>query len=367
MSIQLEDQSASLSLFHYNHADETSSEEVKQARGLIYDANKKLVCSSYAYTPEYTVTEQADVYKPLLEQFDKCTMFRSEEGTLLRLFFNDFRWTLSTHKRIDAFESKWSSQYSFGELFLQALEHWFTKGNGVGKLELEENIDLLDQFCNTLDRSYTYTFLLRTNKDTKIVCNTPEQPTILFSGYFQKDGLWCEGNPTLIPSPERLSFSSIEDMETYIQQVNPFEHQGVIIMLPDRKTTIKIVTPKTMKYKLIRGSEPDVNMAYFRVRSSKEDTELFVRMFPNVNVGRLEEELYNMTKYLHKMYVRRYIKKAFTVVHPVLFYVMKKCHEWHCSDRSKNIVTLEKMLDMIEQQPSSSIGKMHYEYIHSLE
>ena len=360
MSVVVEDQTIRLTLHHYQSVNENTPDDVKQTRGVIKDEDNNTVCSSYSFTPEYTL-EEREKYLSQLTDLSTCAVFRSEEGTLLRLFFDDNRWTLSTHKRINAFESKWSSHKSFGDLFLEALMHYF-EHDGKGKLQYEDETGLFDQFCNTLQREFNYTFLLRTNAYTKILCDPPSQPTVFFAGYFEKSGLWNDGNPTLLPTPERLTFASVEDLEAYVKEVNPFEHQGVIIMLPDRKTTIKIVSTLSMKYKQIRGSEPDVTMAYFRVRKSKEEAALFSRIFPLVNINKIEEGLFNIGRFVHRMYVRRYIKKQHTVIQPALFYLMKQSHNWHCLDRSKNIVTMEKMMDVMDEQPYMNLFRLYNEY-----
>lgn len=359
MSVQIEDQTNQHSLLHYSSCTEDSSTTLKKVRGYIYDVSNNLVCSSFSYTPEYIVQENQDKYTPLLQELDQCIVYKSEEGSLLRLFFDHNKWTLSTHKRIDAFDSKWSSSSSFGDLFMEALFYYFMFGQGKNSLEFENETDLFDQFCNTLDPAYVYTFLLRTNKDTRIVCNPPEHPTVYFSGCF-KEGVWSEGTCS-IPTPTKLKFSTVSELETYVENVNPLEHQGVIVMLPDR-TAIKIISPLSMTYKTIRGCEPDITCSYFRLRKSK-DIDIFTSLFPRVNTQRLEEELFTMVRYLHRMYVRRYISKVYTVVHPVLFTVLKKAHEWHHTDRATNIVTLEKMFDVVNEQPYSALYRMYQEFI----
>ena len=361
MSISIEDQTSNLSLFHYQSCTDDSSADVKKSRGIIYDNEQKIVCASYEYTPEYTVSTDSEKYTPVLNELDKCTIYKAEEGSLLRLFHNENKWTLSTHKRISAFESKWSSSKSFGELFIEALQYYFTHGEGKDKLQFEQNDEIYDCFCATLDKEHVYTFLLRTNADTKIVCRPPENPTVFFAGWFQK-GVWTPGNPTLIPSPKQLTFASIAELETFVENVNPLEHQGVIIILPDSKT-VKIVTPLCLQYKTIRGSEPDIHASYFRLRKSTDDLKLFQTLFPHVNVKKMEEEIFTLGTYLHRMYVRRYIKKQFTVVHPTHFYVIKQAHTRHCTDRSSNIVTMEKMMDVLNEQTSVQLYKMYQEYV----
>jgi hypothetical protein len=363
MSISIEDQTSNLSLFHYQVCTEDSSAEVKKSRGIIYDSDQNVVCTSYEYTPEYTVRADSEKYRTALQAatLDQCTMYKAEEGSLLRLFYNENKWHLSTHKRISAFDSKWSSSKSFGEFFIEALQYYFTCGDGKGALEFEQNDDVYDCFCATLDKEHVYTFLLRTNADTKIVCRPPEHPTVFFAGWFQK-GVWTPGNPTRLPSPQQLTFASIDELESFVENVNPLEHQGVIMILPDGKT-IKIVTPLCLQYKTIRGSEPDIHAAYFRLRKTQDDLALFHTLFPTFNTKKIEEEFFTLGTYLHRMYVRRYIKKQFTVVHPTHFYVIKQAHAWHCTDRSSNIVTMDKMMELLNEQTPVQLYKMYQEYV----
>jgi hypothetical protein len=204
--------------------------------------------------------------------------------------------------------------------------------------------------------------LLRTNEETKIVCSVPEHPTILFAGAFQNEKRLKNVTLTCpIPTPLSLSFSTIESVEEYVSSLSPFEYQGVMIMLPN-DMTLKIIHPLQFSYKQIRGSEPDINTAYFRIRNNKPDVALFTRMFPQVNISLIEETLVLLSKYLHNMYIRRYVKKLYTMIHPVLFVMLKKAHTWHASDRNVNIVTLDKMKELVFEQPYVHIYQMYKEF-----
>lgn len=358
MSIIIEDQTDNLTLLHYQGVNDNSEHVVKQTRGHILNEEKEVVCSSFGYTQEYKV-EQRNVFEPLLGDVKNVTFYRAEEGSLLRLFFHDHKWHLSTFKRINAFESRWSSSKTFGELFIDALDYFFTNGAGKGQLSFEEG-DVFNVFCHTLDSSLVYTFLLRTNQDTKIVCRPPPHPTVFFSGCF-KNGERLLNNTTLIPTPEVLSFSTVDEVCAYVENADPLEHQGVIAMLPEQ-TTLKIIHPVNMAYKLIRGSEPDIEQAYFRVRKNPEELEQFKVLFSHVKTDVIESKLEEMKKYLHRMYVRRFIKKLYTIVHPTLFFSMKKAHIWHIENRATNIVTFEKIASIIDEQTSSSLFKMYQEF-----
>jgi hypothetical protein len=358
MSLIIEDQTDKLTLFHYNNVSSETSNEVKQSRGKIINDNNEVVCNSFGYTPEYTVDQ--DEYKDLLkDKMEKCEFYKSEEGSLLRLFFYDNRWHLSTFKRIDAFTSRWSSSKTFGELFMDALQYHFEHGPGKNTLQYEDK-DLFDVFCDTLDRNVVYTFLLRTNKDTKIVCTPPEHPLAYFSGCF-RDGVRSMKNDTSLTCPEQLKFSNITELEDYVKGTDHRVHQGVIVMLPDQ-TTIKVMHPQIVTYKSIRGTEPSVENAYFRVRKSESDTKLFSELFPNVNKEVIETTITDMTMYLYKMYVRRYIKKLYTVLHPCLFHILRKAHIFHTENRSTNMVSLDKITEIVKEQSPTVLYNMYKEF-----
>lgn len=359
MSIAIEDQTDKLTLLHYegNVTDETDK-HIKNTRGVITDEHFDTIVSTFGYTPEYTV-DQHDTYEALLSDLSNCLVYRAEEGTLLRLFFHDNHWNVSTFKRLNAFDSRWSSVKSFGELFLDALHYFFSEGAGKGTLEYEPE-HLFDVFCHTLDRSLVYTFLLRTNIDTKIVCHTPNHPTLFFGGCF-RDGFRLKENPLAIPFPHQVQVTTVKELETYVESLDPFEYQGVMVILPDQRT-LKIIHSLYSTYKTVRGSEPDIEMAYFRIRTKEDEKELFMKMFPHVNTEVIETSIKSMITYLHRMYVRRFIKKLYTMLHPTLFYILRKAHSWHTENRETNIVTVDKMTGFMEDQNSGSLYRMYKEY-----
>lgn len=335
-------------LAHYDHCDDSSSAEVKRNRGIIRDQTQ-IICQSFGYTPEYDVSDPK--WKELVNQcIQNCTIFRSEEGTLLRLYCYQNTWCLSTHKRLNAFESRWSSSRSFGQLFLDAIEYYFTNGDGKGTLEVEDNKDWYNRFCSTLDPERVYTFLLRTNSDTKIVCQSPPHPTVYFAGQFYH-GLRCEGNPTLLPFPYRVRFTEASELEAYVNSLNPLEHQGVIVFHTDQ-SVFKVMNSQYSDYSKLRGCEPSLMRAYFRIRQSATDLGKFLTIFPERRsiADEGEEQIVTLARLIHRFYVKRFIHKEHIVVNKNYFYMMRLAHQWHTQDRDHHIVTIPKMLELLDQQ-----------------
>ena len=45
----------------------------------------------------------------------------AHEGSLLRAFCVNDTWYITTHRKLDAFRSKWASRQSFGAQFVESL------------------------------------------------------------------------------------------------------------------------------------------------------------------------------------------------------------------------------------------------------
>ena len=111
-----------LELFSYINWGEHSDKDVDKCRGVIFKDNS-LVLRSYPSTKEIIPNDFGIVETDLLKYPEKCTFFNAHEGAMIRVFYNDDKWYISTNKKLDAFTSKWASKDSFGYSFLQALEN----------------------------------------------------------------------------------------------------------------------------------------------------------------------------------------------------------------------------------------------------
>jgi hypothetical protein len=347
----IQDDTETLALYHYNDCTSESDSHLKSQRGVIKDlATDQVVCQSFGYTQEYEVSD-FEKWAPLLEGcIQNCNIFLSEEGSLLRLFFHQDKWHLATHKRIDAFNSYWSSQRSFGELFLDALEYYFSKGPGKGKLEYESQDHLFDVFCNTLQRDCVFTFLIRTNQDTRIVSRPPPHPTLYFGGQFW-NGLRLAGNPTLVNWPTQVHFPTAEGLQEFVKTLDPLEYQGVIVFMTNQ-TVFKIMTPNYLQLAKLRGCEPSFHRAYLRIREDNNNIKQLLSVFPEhkEKMRNIESDIVRLATRLCKFYVNRYIHKQHVVVNKHYYYIMRLAHSWHCESRENNIVNVNKFLELLDLQ-----------------
>lgn len=355
----IQDETDFLILSHYDQCDNHSDRSIKQERGVIRDINGNLVCQSFGYTHEYNTSDEE--WKTMVQyNIQNCHIFIAEEGTLLRLFCYENRWYLSTHKRIDAFTSHWSSTSSFGDLFVEALDYYYQKGEGKGKLDYLEKDHLLDVFCAGLDTDRVYTFMLRTNADTRIVCQPPTVPTVYFAGQFYK-GMYLEGNPTTLPWPTRVMFTAAEDLSDYIESFDPVKCPGVIVVTPDQNV-FKVMTPGYKELTRIRGCEPSLYRVYMRVRQNEDELKTFLQLFPESKTTHMmttiEQSILALARKICNFYMRRFVHKEHVVVDKNYYYIMRLAHQWHSESREQNILSVQKFLEILDKQDHNFLYKL---------
>ena len=114
--IDLVDSNEDLKMFayKYNQCRNDSEPLVKQTRGLVFAGND-LIAPAFPYNAEYTVKN--------FPEFDpnESIAFPAVEGCVIRLFHHNGQQYVTTHRKLNAHESKWGSSKSFGSVFDEQL------------------------------------------------------------------------------------------------------------------------------------------------------------------------------------------------------------------------------------------------------
>jgi len=330
------DNHAQLDLYCYQTCSNDDSDALKHARGVIFDKTIR-VSQGYPYTPEYTPETHPNF------DLSKARVFESHEGTLLRVFYYH-KWFISTHRRLDAYKSKWGCKKSFGALFQDALG---------GKKEL-------DAFLDTLDKEKQYTFLLGSYGDNCIVSSQPKKPFVFYTGYFEKDSDVVHlDNSTSIPSPKELTFEDIHSLHEYVYSLNVRTLQGVIVYSHE-DGIFKILHPDYVRLAALRGNESSINFRYLQLRMNNEVRDDYVSLYPeHIDAfNDYENILYTIAKRVKDVYIRRFIYKENATLPQEEYGIIKICHAWHCQDRSNNKVSLDKIIDTMNEQTPTRLNRM---------
>lgn len=298
-----------LQLLHYtnSHKDTPPSAENYKYRGLIVDTNtNKIVCCSHPYTPEVVLTKDFQVE---YEDGNEVEVNVCLEGTVLRLFFFDGEWRLSTYKKINGRNSRWNAR-KFGEYF----------------------DELFGDDYSMLDKNICYTFLL-SHQDTAIITTIPE-PKLYFVLKWNietqryestKDDTTFDNHPN-IARPEMLDISSGVELE-------PNDVGLFVTFFNTEKGTIQSVKYITSEYKDdrdIRGNEPNLRIAYFNTKNKERLRELLPHH--NETFDDFDEQLKSLSLLLYTSYIKRFVRREFCEFPKEFYVIMKKINTDFCDE-----------------------------------
>ena len=360
--VRVVDSDDNLKLYCYSTCDENDSDEVKFCRGLVFDNEKNLVLKAYSYTPEYSTEEHEKIISLLRPLWSQCTVFDSYEGAIIRVFYFKDKWYVSTHRRLDAFKSKWADKRSFGTIFfdrlLDEVETNPDFASFIGSPSEDEKFE--DRFLSLLNKEYQYFFLVKPTGDNRIVSDFPESNFVLHVGTFKGQEELQESIG--LSKPQQHNFATVEDMLTYVDQVNIGELQGTVVFTPT--TQIKVVNPEYKYYFDIRGNEPSIKFRYLQLRMDRQKRHDLMELYPNYvpTFDKYEDNIYDIAQNVKNAYVERYIRKQFVRMPPEEYSIMKQCHAWHHENRDQHHINFQRVIDMINDQTPTQLNRLIRRY-----
>ena len=330
---------------------------LRRCRGVVFHG-KKIVMHAFPYTVEFTHSDSSHIEETIGPVLEKSFFYDSHEGALIRAFFFGDKWHLSTHRKLNAFKSKWSSRESFGTCFKRALAVEVKTNKALRESIPEGSEGLLERFQSTLDPSKQYMFLVRHTEENRIVCAAPEEPVMYHVGTFV-DGQLSLDEKINIPYPKQHDFQSLDEVTRYTQDIDIRELQGIICFAPDNKQ-YKIVHSDYQDLFRARGNEPSIKFRYLQIRMDRKLIEMLYHLYPSweKRFDEIENTIYSIAREIYNAYVQRFIKKRFVTVPPQEFGVIKECHKWHEEDRTNNRISIEKVIETLNKQTPTALNRM---------
>lgn len=328
----------SLVCYHYNETcNKSSSEELKQYRGIIYEAStNKIVCKTFGYTDDVQIDDEN--LGTVIGQND-IKVFDSPEGFHVRVFYYDSFWFVSTHKCINAYSSKWASQVSYGDIFDSAI-HAIVSLESNNKEEESSSKEPINVFSrrsceslatkkmiSTLDKNYVYDFLVGNDEQNRLVCKAHKPPFVYLLGIFDKLGTFVSQSDDLykVDVPKLVEFPdvSLANIKSYVTKLDYTKSQGILVISETGKLT-KIFNPYYFHYMTIRGSAPSLILRYIELRKNKDAIEDLISVFPEH-----EEAIEEMR---HTLDVE--IPNTIMNIHNIRY----KTHEYYHTDKTTHFI-----------------------------
>jgi hypothetical protein len=359
------DDQLNLSVFCYTVCNlETNNDIIKECRGNVFHEDKMIV-KTLGFTPEFTHLDVDQINEYLGEDLKNSLIFSAEEGAILRLFHHSDRWFLSTHKKLDAFKSKWGTASSFGELFLETLlQHNISDEKFRSRIDstLHDSSEAVySKFLETLDKTKVYLFLIKNNMENRIVC-TNQKSEILHIGCVSRDDFNTNFEENInIPYPRKYTFETIEDMCQAVGEMDPFQTQGLFVYVNENKH-FKILNERYAYYQSLRGNDPSISRRYLFIRNT-DNLKAYCELYPEYDskFKRIEITLDKIASYIYNAYIRRFIRKEYAEVPPQEYQVIRACHSYFLDNKSKGVqtqMTLEKVKEKLELTPPFYLWQM---------
>lgn len=378
-----------LSMYHYTSCSLEDSDATKRMRGAIVSGDGKTISTTFGFTPEFTDGETEAISKYLQDvDISKLECFDSHEGCLIRCIYhakpsarsqNDGEWLVTTHKKLKAFNSRWSSRFSFGEIFSKSLLNEFYINKSFNTTMLERNSSLKDikdelelekaiysTFLSSLDKKGQHLFLIKNNYENYIVCDPPEYETAFYVGSFDQEHKLYFDNTIEISRPVKYDFKTIDEIIDHVKRVDIFKMQGVIIYMPNG-TLCKIVNHEYRDWLAVRNNEPSIRMRYLSLRTDTRNNELINKLsylYPHF-VSKFDHMEYTITlivNNIYKAYIDRFIKNKHTVMPKEEFKIMKECNEW-CNQDSRRKISRRIITQFLNKMSPYNLNMLIKRYI----
>ena len=346
-----------LELLCYVKCTSEDNDLLRRSRGVVFHG-KQIVMHGFPYTVELSHNDNAQIEEIIGPALENSRFYDSHEGALIRAFFFGNKWHLSTHRRLSAFKSKWSGLESFGTCYKRSLATEVKNNKSLRESIPEGSEGLLERFLSTLDQNKQYMFLVKHTEANRIVCAAPEEPTLYHVGTFV-DGVLSLDEDINIPYPKEHHFRTLDELIQYATDIDIRQLQGIICFAPNNKQ-YKIVHSDYQDLFRARGNEASIKFRYLQVRMDRKLTEMIYHLYPSweKRLDDIENTIYSIAREIYNAYVQRFIKKRFVTVPPQEFGVIKECHKWHEEDRTSNRISIEKVIEILNQQTPTALNRM---------
>lgn len=350
-----------LVMFHATPLSETSNPIVQECNGIIL---KKDDYSIVAYglnnfqelSHVDQVRELASELEPDGSENPVCTCTQSEDGSVLKVFYyaDNQEWIVSTSKRIDASRVKWSSEHTFYELLSKHLQDY-----------LEPNETISDLFEKSLDKNYTYSFILVCPENYHIIKYPKSQ---LFYVSRRNNESFQEDFGNFKNCPGYLDLEWLSKLETVdLYETCDLENRSALDNALENSQKRGLVLQKgNLRYKYdyiwfkfaekLRYNMPNLRLSYLAC-DYNERIE-FRKLFGNDPIyDHIDEMIKSIINYTFQVYRESYIRKMYLIPkeHPLLF-ITSKVHNLY---KSRNVpITLYDVYLIMNTIPAYTLDSL---------
>lgn len=277
-------------MFMYNQlSSDFTNPVVKECRGIILEeSTKRVVC--HAFDKFMNAEESTSDIDKI--DWNSASVQRKIDGSIIKVWFDNNAWHISTNGTIDAFKALLSSDIdfkSFGELFTNELQYC-----GV--------IKSFDDLCKYLSKDETTIFELVTDYNRVVVPPENYDGSIYLLGARnnitnqERDVLGTSLSQIML-TPERYNLSSYDEVRNAANAL-PWDEEGYVVC--DKYFhRVKIKSPEYVKAHYLANNGAITKKRLFEIIRSNEESEFlaYVPQYTNKLNG-LKEKFNEFVSYI---------------------------------------------------------------------
>jgi hypothetical protein len=225
------------------------------------------------------------------------------DGSLIRAFHDGSIWRLSTNGVINAYNSFWISDKSFGELFDDCLS----------RIYKEKTLFAESKLAKMLDKNCSYQFILSHPSVHLIhsICHKTPRSFIYHVGTYSNSEQVYVSRPMdkHIHSPKTAICTSLDELQTKLPGA-----KGYILYSEVHKATqsprYKLLSPEYLSLRKLIGNTPNLYLRYLECVAEGTHKEL-IYCFPNLRFysSWVDRCLVDVSKTVFSAYVEKFMKK----------------------------------------------------------
>lgn len=285
------------------------------------DVKSMIFVNDEPFMENFPYSKEVDIQS--IKTLDHCHCYESYEGTIIRVFNIQQRWYTGTNKKLCAMNSKWASKTTtfglwFAKAILSMIGEEVDEKNCTKQGQEEVKIKLQDLYNKYFNVNHQYIFLLLPHKEERIVCRY-DTPHIVHIGtfdehrHFDPDAIVRVDEQT-IKKPTKLHFKSITQMEHFVDTLDPYHIQGVILMCRNDETYtmehLKILNHEYKQLFTLRGNNASLQLQYLVLRKNATLMHQFCQLYDfEEKAEAIENNLWHIANHLHRLYLQIYITK----------------------------------------------------------
>lgn len=349
-----EDTESGLSLYTSTKFSNDSDDLTRHSKSLVFHGDK-LISMGFGYSEEYSCADQEQLTNIFTSRDDFLTskFFESHEGAIIRLFFFNKKWFCMTSRKLNAFDSKWSSSRSFGELFRRAIEFEYGYKDLKNFIQERKDRNVFDSFLASLNRNKQYLFLVRNTSENRIVCEGARRPEVYHVGTVLMDKRKLNIFDYIgVSKVRKLGFSDLNNFTDFVSKVDCNRTQGVICFLPTGKI-IKVFNKRYLELFDVRNNVQSVKFRYLEVRKTPKEKDLRDLYPSQVRIfDEMEDCISKMPPKLFQIYTKRNTERKYIITSPEEHKVLRDALNWYMEDKENNNVDEEVIKKIIDNYPA---------------